>query len=257
MHDRPAEIFRSASLQESHQLFMELESANHSIASLHSKWYDEDCSVNSKLSAAYLNNRSLFTSFDISSGTLSLRSDRPVLVVSSTSWTDDEDFGLFYRACVNIQAKIERNVLVLITGKGPNRAAFEEQFLKDDFPKLSMVSVWLSAENYARLLGSADLGISMHFSSSGIDLPMKVVDMFGCCLPVCAKNFACISELVQHGQNGWLFDSQEDLEDQLLNVIQHFPQNLQLLQMRSQLQSFQNIRFQDEWKKQVSHLFIV
>ena len=78
---------------------------------------------------------------------------------------------------------------MIITGSGPLKDLYMDQVSKLDLEYVLIKTCWLRIEDYPSLLGSADLGISLHTSSSGLDLPMKIVDMFGCGLPVCAKNY--------------------------------------------------------------------
>lgn len=154
-----------------------------------------------------------------------LRADRPASVFSSTSWTADEDFNVLLKALDIYQAAKTGNpdlprLIVLITGRGDLRAPFEAEVARREngglWPDILVRCLFVSARDYPLLLGSADLGVSMHQSSSGRDLPMKVVDMFGCGVPVLARNFACINELVRDGINGRVFDTPEELAQQLI-----------------------------------------
>ena len=149
------------------------------------------------------------------------------LVVSSTSWTADEDFSLLLDALVLYSAADRHlpRLLVIITGKGPQRPYYLDLIsrlnVEGKLERAIVVTTWLSISDYASLLGSADLGVSLHVSSSGLDLPMKVVDMFGAALPVVGWNrFRAWSELVTEGVNGRGFGDVGQLAEILEELFQ-------------------------------------
>ncbi|CAG7716210.1 unnamed protein product [Allacma fusca] len=147
--------------------------------------------------------------------------ERPGILVSTTSWTEDENFGILLTALTEYD-KIQREdpvsypkLIVFITGKGPQKEYYRRLIEKLNLKRIEIHLPWLEPEDYPKLLGCADLGVSLHTSSSGLDLPMKVVDMFGCGLPVAAIHFPCISELVQHMYNGLIFNTSSELAQQI------------------------------------------
>ena len=116
---------------------------------------------------------------------------------------------------------------------------------------------WLKYEDYPLLLGSADLGICLHTSSSGLDLPMKVVDMFGAGLPVCATAFPCLSELVQDSVNGFVFHSEKELAQQIEELLHAFPSdNTRLEQLRNGVAEFQKKRWEDNWRENAKPILL-
>lgn len=99
------------------------------------------------------------------------------------------------------------------------------------------------------------LGIFLHTSTSGYDLLMKVLDMFGCQVPVCAITFDCLHELVKDNVNGRIFKDGEELADQLFDLLAG-SHNIDgnddddIGRMRKKLEFYrQNIRGMTRWKE--------
>ncbi|KAL2410539.1 Chitobiosyldiphosphodolichol beta-mannosyltransferase [Exophiala dermatitidis] len=178
------------------------------------------------------------------------------LVVSSTSWTADEDFGIFLDALCSYSASATSThphlpeLAVVITGKGPQKQLYLEKIRDlrqgDALEMVSIYTDWLTFEDYALLLGSADLGVSLHTSSSGVDLPMKVVDMFGAALPVAGWNkYEAWSELVTEDVNGKGFGSAEELADILRQLFD--PNSQQLAKLKEGARVESRRRWDTEW----------
>ncbi|VDM40247.1 unnamed protein product [Toxocara canis] len=198
-------------------------------------------------------------SFRDGDGVARLREDRPFLLLSSTSWTEDEDFGLLLDALrefdsiarlstkSNPQTRLP-HLLCVITGRGPLRSHYIGRIEHMQMQHVEIITPWLEPDDYPRLLGAADVGVSLHTSTSGLDLPMKVVDMFGCRLPVIAKRFACIGELVNEGHNGRLFDNCHELWQIIKSLSCGFPAySTQLRSLAANLESDPLISWDKNW----------
>ena len=172
---------------------------------------------------------------------LGIRAGVVGFVVCPTSWTEDEDFDVIIDAVLRLEERIRgweaarpdrrfAELLILVTGDGARRAEFERRFAWLPARRIQLRTRWLEPEDYPRVVGSADLGLCLHRSSSGLDIPMKVADLFGAGVPVCALDYgACLAERVRHGDNGLLFSTAVQLADVLFELFEAFPADQQLL----------------------------
>lgn len=150
---------------------------------------------------------------------------RTKLLLSSTSWTADEDFSLLLDALMAYDRHASGanflkpgsvpSILAVITGRGPLREGYLAAIEKLEFQCVTVESVWLEAQDYPKMIACADLGVSLHTSTSGVDLPMKIVDLFGVGVPVAAYGFHALGELVKDGENGVVFRDGEGLGEAL------------------------------------------
>lgn len=207
LYDRPPEKFHQINLEKKHEMFMKL-------SKYYSEFLPKDC--NDFKERGVIESTSLTQK--MINGTVLYKDNRPAILISSTSWTPDEDFNILFEALegnelylflhryilynfVHISYLITDyeetakddisfpKLICIITGKGPQKDYYKKKIEEKCWKKVAILTPWLEAEDYPFVIASGDLGVCLHWSSSGLDLPMKIVDMFGCGLPVCAINF--------------------------------------------------------------------
>ncbi len=182
---------------------------------------------------------------------------RSRLLVSSTSWSSDEDFAVLLEAlglwANRSDAVAWPHLIVAVSGNGPLRAAFEARARAVRLAGITLRTVWLCESEYPALLAAADLGISLHRSSSGVDFPMKVADMLGVGLPTCVLDYGpCLHEVLRDGDNCFLFEDAAGLTRIWESVFVDSPERLTA--MRARLAAEPRQTWQEHWCESMAPL---
>lgn len=181
------------------------------------------------------------------------------ILVSSTSFTPDEDFNVLLDALKDYDSTANvPPIFLIVTGKGPLKAQFTARVAELAFKNVVVRSAWLSSEDYPIILSLADLAVSLHTSSSGIDLPMKIVDFFGVGVPVVTVRFPAIGELVHDGINGLITkDKAEVAESREIHrlLVDAFTQPQLLATIKAGALKESEVRWDDNWNKKMKKSF--
>ena len=190
-------------------------------------------------------------------------------IVCPTSWTEDEDFDVVIEAVMVLEERIRGweagsssrrfpELVILVTGDGARRAEFERRFAGLPARRIQLRARFLEPEDYPRVVGSADLGLCLHRSSSGLDIPMKIADLFGAGVPVCALDYgACLAERVRHGDNGLLFSNGRQLAEILFDLFETFPADQKALErLRTGARKLARPTWEEGWAREAKPVLL-
>jgi beta-1,4-mannosyltransferase len=167
-----------------------------------------------------------------------------MVAICPAGWTADEDIELLLAALHLLR---DSELTVYITGEGMKRRELEPELQVLRASGVLVDTGFLPEDDYWSLISRADLGLSLHRSSSGLDLAMKVVDLFSASVPVCALDYGgSISEQIEEGVTGFLFCTAQDLAH-LLKRLAAAPDTL--VPLRRAIGARWPASWHDEWKR--------
>ena len=185
------------------------------------------------------------------------------IVVSPTSWTPDEDFDLLLEALERAERQLMKEprptpaLAVFLTGRGPLREGFEQRAARRQFKAIAVKTVWLEPADYPTLIGMADLGLCLHQSSSGLDLPMKLADLRGAGVPVATYDYApVLGEVMTTGHEGVTFRDPGDLANLFIGVATRSSADTALSKSRSWLAQHPAERWDAQWDASARHVLL-
>ena len=174
-------------------------------------------------------------------------SDHAFVLVSPTSFGTDEDLDLLLDALALVAHwSPDIPILLFATGFGPLRPKFEVRSREVATGNLRIVTGWLPEPFYRDLLSAADLGISTHRSPSGLDLPMRLIDMLEAGLPGLVLDYgAVLAELVPPVLQRLMFTDARGLATRLVELLN----GEKLAELHARMAAGNGPLWSEEWRR--------
>ncbi|XP_020114121.1 UDP-glycosyltransferase TURAN-like [Ananas comosus] len=281
-YDQTYDSFQPATIKEKHELFCRLREDFSYLYDIESWVNNRDAGTVRRITSAAENCKE----YDATDTLLTAqiddgfrdKSDRPAVIATCMNWNREKNISMLLEAAaiydkhLDSTLNVERaeqislgadtstdkkhlypKILFIIIAKEGEQQKYENIFGKSLLKHVAFFTLSLASVDYQILLGSADLGVCLNTSSSGLDLPFTVADMFGCGLPVCGASFPGIEELIDDWRDGLVFSTSSDLANSFLTLFRGFPYNcnaLKLMRMGA-LAKASSVRWHAEWENQV------
>lgn len=145
-------------------------------------------------------------------------------VVAPSSWGPDEDVDAMLRVADRSQNETDEGtawprIAIIATGWGPRQSEFARGATTFSRGPISLHTAWVPPAEYPALLARADVGLCLHRSSSGLDLPMKLADFRGAGKKALVLDYGpVLTEVFRPETDGWTFGDDAELAARLKKV---------------------------------------
>jgi beta-1,4-mannosyltransferase len=174
------------------------------------------------------------------------------LVVCPTSWGADEDFDLLLEALERADRTLAKGaksgrLSVLLTGTGELRGAFEARLARRQF---THIAVRVATIDSHAAIAKADVGLCLHQSASGLDLPLVLSDLRAAGVPACVYDYApVLTEVLTDGREGVRFGEPGELMALLVAVATDDSSDSPLARSRAWLAAHPAETWEDHWEQ--------
>ena len=181
------------------------------------------------------------------------------LVVCPTSWGADEDFDLFARSARARGLHPGQRSEVRQALRAPHRnrelrGAFEARLARRQF---THIAVRVATIDSHAAIAKADIGLCLHQSASGLDLPLVLSDLRAAGVPACVYDYApVLTEVLTDGREGVRFGEPGELMALLVAVATNDSSDSPLARSRAWLAAHPAETWEDQWQKTMGRSFL-